>query len=149
VQAVLAARIDRQDDLAKRTLQAAAIIGAEFPVAVVEEVTGLPQRDVGAALHTLAAADLIYQIAAYPEVEHAFKHPLTQAVAYDTQLGEARRRLHGTSSSSTRSRASSRTTGSRRASRSKPRAGTRGQRAGSRPTISTRRCGTGVPRVRC
>jgi class 3 adenylate cyclase/tetratricopeptide (TPR) repeat protein len=95
VQAVLAARIDRQDDLAKRTLQAAAIIGAEFPVAVVEEVTGLPQRDVGAALHTLAAADLIYQIAAYPEVEYAFKHPLTQAVAYDTQLGEARRRLHG------------------------------------------------------
>ncbi len=35
VQAVLAARIDRLDELAKRVLQAAAVSGLEFPVAVV------------------------------------------------------------------------------------------------------------------
>jgi adenylate cyclase len=94
VQAVLAARIDRLDELAKQTLQAAAVIGLEFLVPVLEEVANIPRRDVDAALHTLAAADLVYQLAAYPEVEYAFKHPLTQSVAYDTQLGAPRRRAH-------------------------------------------------------
>jgi adenylate cyclase len=94
VQAVLAARIDRLDEIAKQTLQAAAVIGLEFPVAVVAEVAEIPRRDIDAALHLLSDADLVYQLAAYPEVEYAFKHPLTQSVAFDTQLAAARGRTH-------------------------------------------------------
>ena len=94
VQALLAARIDRLDELAKRVLQVAAVFGMEFPVSVVEEVAEIPRRDVDAAMHVLSDADLVYQLAAYPEVEYAFKHPLTRSVAYDTQLGAPRRRAH-------------------------------------------------------
>ncbi len=94
VQALLAARIDRLDEPAKAVLQAAAVVGLEFSVAAVEEVTAMSRRDLDAALHALARAEFVYQLAAYPEVEYAFKHPLTQQVAYDTQLREPRRRVH-------------------------------------------------------
>jgi adenylate cyclase len=52
------------------------------------------RRDLDAALRALARAEFVYQLAAYPEVEYAFKHPLTQQVAYETQLREPRRRVH-------------------------------------------------------
>ncbi|HSD11323.1 MAG TPA: hypothetical protein VLF14_10075 [Candidatus Binatia bacterium] len=37
----------------------------------------------------------MYEAALYPEAEYTFKHPLTQEVAYHTQLGDRRARLHG------------------------------------------------------
>jgi class 3 adenylate cyclase/tetratricopeptide (TPR) repeat protein len=96
VQAVLAARIDRLDELAKRTLHSAAVVGLEFPVSVVAEVAEIPRRDVDAALHVLSGSNLVYQLAAYPEVEYAFTHPLIQSVASDTQLSAPRRHAHAT-----------------------------------------------------
>jgi class 3 adenylate cyclase/tetratricopeptide (TPR) repeat protein len=94
VHAVLAARIDRVEEQAKQVLQAAAVIGLEFPAVVLEGVAGIPRQELDSALHVLAGADFVYQVAAYPEIEYAFKHPLTQAVAYATQLSEPRRQAH-------------------------------------------------------
>ncbi|MBW2280922.1 MAG: AAA family ATPase [Deltaproteobacteria bacterium] len=94
VQAVLAARIDRLPDPAKQVLHCAAVIGREFARDVLETVSTADPRDLDGLLHELAGAEFIYQLSAYPQVEYAFKHPLTQQVAYEAQLRDARRSLH-------------------------------------------------------
>src|SRR5262249_40574746 len=38
--------------------------------------------------------EFLYQQALYPEAEYAFKHPLTQEVAYRSQLAERKARVH-------------------------------------------------------
>jgi tetratricopeptide (TPR) repeat protein len=49
---------------------------------------------LAAALHALMNAEFIYEEALYPQAEYAFKHPLTQEVAYGSQLGDRRSRTH-------------------------------------------------------
>ncbi len=95
VRAVLAARIDRQPEREKSALQTAAVIGPEFDETTLAAVTQLPREELAAALRTLVSAELIYEAALYPEALYAFKHPLTREVAYESQLGERRRRTHG------------------------------------------------------
>jgi class 3 adenylate cyclase/tetratricopeptide (TPR) repeat protein len=95
VQAVLAARIDRLAEREKEVLQTAAVIGKEVPHTVLQRVSTNTGDDLAVALRTLIAADFLYEAALYPEVEYTFKHPLTQEVAYHTQLGDRRARLHG------------------------------------------------------
>jgi tetratricopeptide (TPR) repeat protein len=95
VQAVLAARIDRLKEREKEVLQTAAVIGKEVPEAILRQVSAVTGDDLAAALRTLIAADFLYETALYPEAEYTFKHPLTQEVAYHTQLGDRRARLHG------------------------------------------------------
>jgi class 3 adenylate cyclase len=94
VRAVLAARIDRLVARDKDVLQTAAVIGKEFDEPVLRAVTGLAEAELGAALRALAAAELIFERGAYPVAAYAFKHPLTQEVAYSTQLAAQRARLH-------------------------------------------------------
>jgi adenylate cyclase len=94
VHAVLAARIDRLPEREKQVLQVAAVIGKEFPEPALREATGLADLDLDAALRTLVVAELVYEQALFPEREYAFKHPLTQEVAYGSQLGERRARTH-------------------------------------------------------
>src|SRR5262245_39932447 len=94
VQVVLGARIDRLPEREKHVLQTAAVIGKEFGEPVLRRVEGLPEAELAATLRTLAQAELVYETALYPEAEYAFKHPLTQEVAYGSQLGERRKRVH-------------------------------------------------------
>jgi class 3 adenylate cyclase/tetratricopeptide (TPR) repeat protein len=94
VRAVLAARIDRLAEREKEVLQTAAVIGREFSEPVLEAVADLPGRDLSLALAALKNAEFLYEQALYPVAEYAFKHPLTQEVAYGSQLGERRRRVH-------------------------------------------------------
>jgi len=100
VQAVLAARIDRLGEREKAVLQIAAVVGKEFAEPVLRRVVAtqstiaVSAAELTAALHTLTAAELIYERAVYPDAEYAFQHPLTHEVAYRTQLAEARARLH-------------------------------------------------------
>jgi len=104
LQALLAARIDRLPEPAKHVLQAAAVIGKRFAEAVLQLVVGADAAAVGAppptpaeltqALRTLQRADLIR-----PELPaglgvYAFTHPLTQEVAYTSQLQPLRVRRH-------------------------------------------------------
>jgi hypothetical protein len=94
VQAVLAARIDRLREREKTILQTAAVIGSEFAAPVLERVAELPEAELAAALRVLVAAEFVYEEALYPEAVYAFKHPLTQEVAYRSQLAGRRARVH-------------------------------------------------------
>jgi class 3 adenylate cyclase/tetratricopeptide (TPR) repeat protein len=94
VQAVLAARIDRLIEREKRALQAAAVIGKTFSESILRAVADLPEAELVDAMRALQSAEFVYEEALYPEIEYAFKHPLTQEVAYGAQLGDRRARLH-------------------------------------------------------
>ncbi len=94
VQSILAARIDRLGEREKTALQIAAVIGKEFSEPVLARVAELPEEELRAALRELVAAELVYPQSLYPVAEYAFKHPLTQEVAYRSQLAERRARTH-------------------------------------------------------
>jgi adenylate cyclase len=94
VHAVLAARIDRLPAREKAVLQAAAVIGKEFSQPVLRRVTELSGEELEASLRGLIAGEFVYEQELYPEALYSFKHPLTQEVAYGSQLGERRAALH-------------------------------------------------------
>ncbi|MDQ2939892.1 MAG: AAA family ATPase [Actinomycetota bacterium] len=94
VQAILSARIDRLDAPAKQTLQVAATIGKEFERWLLRSASQLGGEDLDAALSELVEAEFVQQTALYPEPQYAFRHPLTQEVAYGTQLAAARAATH-------------------------------------------------------
>jgi adenylate cyclase len=94
VQAVLAARIDRLPRREKAVLQAAAVIGKEFPQSVLERVVAVEFQELEDALRCLIAGEFVYEQELYPEALYVFKHPLTQEVAYGSQLGERRGPVH-------------------------------------------------------
>jgi tetratricopeptide (TPR) repeat protein len=94
VQAVLSARIDRLSEREKAVLQAAAVIGKEFPRPVLERVVELGSEELEDALRQLIAGEFIYEQELYPEALYAFKHPLTREVAYGSQLHDRRAPVH-------------------------------------------------------
>ncbi|MCB1746696.1 MAG: AAA family ATPase, partial [Gammaproteobacteria bacterium] len=94
VRAVLAARIDRLPETAKRLLQTAAVIGREFAGPLLESVSDLEAGEHAAALDRLKAGDFVVERALYPVFEYAFKHPLTHEVAYQSLLQSRRHALH-------------------------------------------------------
>ena len=94
VQAVLAARIDRLDPRAKQLLQVASVIGKEVGEKALGLTAGLPGEELEPALGELIAAGFLYEAELYPERVLAFRHPLTQEVAYGSQLGERRAAGH-------------------------------------------------------
>ncbi|HUE40163.1 MAG TPA: adenylate/guanylate cyclase domain-containing protein, partial [Candidatus Binatia bacterium] len=94
VQAVLAARIDRLGEREKALLSTAAVIGKEFSLPVLARVTDITEIELGAVVQRLVAAEFIFEQAFFPEPIFAFKHPLTQEVAYHSQLSERRATVH-------------------------------------------------------
>jgi len=94
VQAVLAARIDRLPATVKSLLQAAAVIGKDVPFALLEAVVDHPGTDLRAGLEQLQAAEFLYELSLFPDLEYTFKHALTLEVAYQSLLRERRRALH-------------------------------------------------------
>jgi len=94
VQGVLAARIDRLPLAQKELLQTLAVIGKEFSLTLVQNVAALTEDKLNPLLANLQAADFIYERPAFPEVEYAFKHALTQEVAGYSLLSERRSKLH-------------------------------------------------------
>jgi class 3 adenylate cyclase len=88
LQATIAARIDRLDPKAKRTLSAAAVVGSRFGL---DLLTVLGIQPVVA---DLMAAQLIDQVSFTRQPEYVFHHPLIRAVAYQAQLKSDRADLH-------------------------------------------------------
>ena len=88
LQATIAARIDRLDPKAKRTLSAAAVVGSLFGIDL------LTVLGIDPALDELVKAELIDQVRFTPRAEYAFRHPLIRAVAYESQLKSDRAQLH-------------------------------------------------------
>jgi adenylate cyclase len=94
VHAAIAGRIDRLAEREKEILRTAAVIGKEFSEPVLRRVSARPGTDLAAALQALVTAEFLYATAVHPEPAFAFKHPLTQEVAYHSQLGDQRSRVH-------------------------------------------------------
>ncbi|MBI2466849.1 MAG: hypothetical protein HYV62_03375 [Candidatus Rokubacteria bacterium] len=94
VQAILAARIDRLAPDAKRLLQSASAIGKDIPLALLQAVAELPERELHEGLGQLQAAEFVYEASLFPEPEYTFGHALTHEVAYQSLLQERRRALH-------------------------------------------------------
>lgn len=94
VQSILAARIDRLAEREKGVLQAASVVGREFAAPVLERVVSLPDGELQAALRELVAGEFVHQRSLYPVAEYAFKHALTEDVAYNSQLSVQRRKIH-------------------------------------------------------
>jgi tetratricopeptide (TPR) repeat protein len=94
VQAVLAARIDRLPPDDKRLLQAAAVLGQDVPVVLLEAIADLPDDALRASLVRLRAAEFLRETMLFPGAEYTFTHALTHDVAYSSLLSERRRALH-------------------------------------------------------
>jgi class 3 adenylate cyclase/predicted ATPase len=94
VQAVLAARIDRLPPEEKQLLQAAAVIGTEVPLPLLEAIAELPEVALHRGLSHLQAAEFLYETRLFPERAYTFKHALTQQVAYQSLLTSTRQHYH-------------------------------------------------------
>jgi hypothetical protein len=88
LQAAIAARIDRLDPKAKRTVSAAAVIGSRFSVDLLEML------GIDPLLEDLVGAELVDQVRFTPGPEYVFHHPLIRTVAYESQLKSDRAELH-------------------------------------------------------
>jgi class 3 adenylate cyclase/tetratricopeptide (TPR) repeat protein len=94
VQATLAARIDRLRKREKELIQMASVIGYEVSEPLLRAIAGLPDSELNDALQSLVSGELLSERLAEGSVEYAFKHPLTQEVAYRSQLSDRRRYVH-------------------------------------------------------
>ena len=88
LQATIAARIDRLDPAAKRTLSAAAVIGSRFSRELLETL------GIDPVLESLVGGEFIDQIRFTRQPEYVFHHPLIRAVAYESQLKSDRAQMH-------------------------------------------------------
>jgi predicted ATPase len=88
LQATIAARIDRLDPKAKRTLSAAAVIGSRFSPDLLETL------GIDPTLGDLLGGELIDQVRFTGQPEYVFHHPLIRTVAYESQLKSDRAELH-------------------------------------------------------
>jgi class 3 adenylate cyclase/tetratricopeptide (TPR) repeat protein len=95
IQAVLAARIDRLPPVTKRVLQAAAVIGSEVAVPLLQAITQVPTDTLAGSLRHLQTAQFLYVTCLVPEPAYTFTHALTQEVAYASLLHGRRRAVHG------------------------------------------------------
>ena len=88
---LLVARIDRQEDEPRRLAQMAAAIGRTFPVTVLARVAG---ENVDASLTALLRAEIVREVARYPELECTFTHGLLREAALSTLTSTRKRALY-------------------------------------------------------
>jgi tetratricopeptide (TPR) repeat protein len=94
VEEVILDRIHRLDDGLRHVLDVASVIGTHVPFGLLGAVTGRSENALAEDLRRLQSAEFVREVRVFPEVEHAFKHALTQGVAYGRLDPERRRRLH-------------------------------------------------------
>jgi DNA-binding winged helix-turn-helix (wHTH) protein/predicted ATPase len=93
LQVSLMARLDRLGS-AKVVAQIGAVIGRQFPHALIAAVAGKAEPELRSALRQLVEAGLLFSQGVAPHATYLFKHALVQDSAYDTLLREPRRALH-------------------------------------------------------
>jgi adenylate cyclase len=91
VQSVVAARIDRLAPQAKSVLNAAAVIGSNFDLDIMQALLPFADR---ADLADLVSVELIDQIEFVPRDRYCFRHALVRKVAYEAQLNSTRVHAH-------------------------------------------------------
>ena len=93
IRGLIAARIDALDDNSRRVLRIASVLGREFQPVILRRL--FPQGpNLETCLEKLISADLIREKRRAPERLYAFKHTLTQEVAYTGLLRTERIDLH-------------------------------------------------------
>ena len=88
LQAAIGARIDRLEPAAKRTLNAASVIGMTFHHDLLHAL------DDHLDVDPLIEAELVDQVRFSPQAMYAFRHPMIRSVAYESQLKSDRAVLH-------------------------------------------------------
>ena len=88
LQAAIGARIDRLEPAAKRTLNAASVIGTTFDDDLLHAL------DDHLDVDPLIEAELVDQARFSPQAMYAFRHPMIRSVAYESQLKSDRAELH-------------------------------------------------------
>jgi transcriptional regulator with AAA-type ATPase domain/tetratricopeptide (TPR) repeat protein len=94
VEEVLLSRIHRLDERGRHVLEVASVIGRHVPFPLLRAVTARPEEALATDLRRLRAAEFLYEGRVYPEVEHVFKHALTEDVVYEGVKPQERRALH-------------------------------------------------------
>ncbi len=93
LQDVILSRIDRLEHQAREALQLASVIGREFTLRLLDQISDL-KAELQGVLGDLKMLELIYEKSFFPELAYMFKHALTHDVAYSTLLIERRKTLH-------------------------------------------------------
>lgn len=93
IQSVLGERIDRLDEQDKAILQVASVIGLDFHLALLPQLTGRTQEQLAQSVARLQAAGLVEPLS-WRDPVFAFKHPLIQEATYLAQLKARRSSLH-------------------------------------------------------
>lgn len=93
LQASLIARLDHLGE-AKNIAQIGAVIGREFPYALIAAATETAGRELDNALDRILASELIFCRGTPPEAVYTFKHALIQDAAYESLLMSRRKELH-------------------------------------------------------
>ena len=93
VQDVIAARVDRLENLDKRTLQAAAICGSDVEPPLLAAILSSPVETVSDSLGSLVGQGFLEQSES-PRPAYSFCHALTQEVVYAALVKEDKVRLH-------------------------------------------------------
>ena len=94
LQDALMARLDRLEPAAKETAQTGAVLGREFPEALLAVISTMPQEALQDAVEQLIASGLLFRRGAAPDVAYRFKHALVQEAAYGSLLRQRRQQLH-------------------------------------------------------
>jgi class 3 adenylate cyclase/tetratricopeptide (TPR) repeat protein len=94
IEALLTSRIDRLAPLDKRLLQAAAVVGYQVPLSVLQAVGNLAPEPLREALKRLLASEFLYETSLFPDIEYTFKHALMHDAAYQMLSADRRRTLH-------------------------------------------------------
>jgi predicted ATPase len=94
IQAVLLARLDRLPATVKSLLQAAAVIGKDIAVPLLQSITERSEESLQQDLTHLQAAEFLYETSLVPEPHYPFKHVLTQEVTYQSLLRRTCQQYH-------------------------------------------------------
>jgi predicted ATPase len=89
----LMARLDRLVT-AKAVAQYAAVIGRQFPYALLQAVSQLDEAMLQHELGRLAEAEIVYHRGVPPQATYTFKHALIQDTAYESLLKSTRQQYH-------------------------------------------------------
>ena len=93
LQASLMARLDRLP-AAKEVAQIGAVIGREFPHALLTAVARLPEERLTRGLDEFVASGLAFRRGLASDAIYTFKHALVQDAAYESILRSRRAEIH-------------------------------------------------------
>ncbi|MGH7353191.1 MAG: sigma 54-interacting transcriptional regulator [Candidatus Rokuibacteriota bacterium] len=91
---VVAARIDGLPDAERRLLLLAAVIGRDVSLPLLVEASALAPDEVQSRIGWLQSAEFVYASRLGPQPEYAFRHAVTQEIAYDSLPENERPGLH-------------------------------------------------------